>query len=66
MSWNFERPLKTNPPGRYPVVLRCLDRTIQYRIEAEGYLPAVTPVYDAKGLPGSPIALEVRMKAREK
>ena len=65
-SWNFERPLKANPPGRYPVALRCLDRTIQYRIEADGYLPALTPVYDAKELPDSPISVEVRMKTSEK
>lgn len=64
-SWNFERPSKANPPGRYPAVLRCLDRTIQYRIEAEGYQPGTTPIYDAKELPDSPITVELRLKKLE-
>ncbi|MEX0727048.1 MAG: carboxypeptidase-like regulatory domain-containing protein [Planctomycetaceae bacterium] len=61
-QWHLKRPSKEMQPGQFATHLRTLDREIKYRIQADGFRPAVTPAYDAKQLPNTPVSVEMRLK----
>ncbi len=48
--------------GRFMTRLSALDRLIRYRIQADGYLPKVSPILDAAKLPDEPVKMEFRLK----
>lgn len=48
--------------GRAELELANLDRLVQYRIQADGYRPAASPVLDAAALPDEPVQVEIRLE----
>lgn len=56
------KPGTTMQSGRFGQRLHALDRLIRYRVQADGYLPAVSVVLDAAVLPDEPVQLEFRLK----
>ena len=60
-TWSLRRPSAAKPGG-FDDSLKTLDRLIRYRIQAEGYRPAVSKPFDAQNLPGDPISIEFRLK----
>ena len=61
-NWSLDRLSRDEKPGLFATHLRALDRLTQYRIQANGYRPAMTASFDAAHLPSDPIAVELRLK----
>jgi beta-lactamase regulating signal transducer with metallopeptidase domain len=61
-SWELQRPSSRAKPGGFDDSLKGLERTIRFRIQADGYRPSVSEVLDAQKLPGKPVSLEFRLE----
>jgi hypothetical protein len=60
-NWHVHGSSKVQP-GRFVDSLMSLSRLVQYRIEAHGYRPALSDVFDAEKLPDAPISIEFRLE----
>src|SRR5262245_33193840 len=62
-DWSSHTPGKDEAQAdRFFVRLLTLDRIIRYRVEAEGYRPALSASLDAASLPDAPVTLEFRLQ----
>ncbi len=61
-SWELQRPSSHAKPGGFDDSLKGLERTIRYRIQAEGYRPSVSEVLDAAQLANKPVSIEFRLQ----
>jgi beta-lactamase regulating signal transducer with metallopeptidase domain len=61
-SWELQRPSSRAKPGGFDDSLKGLERTIRFRIQADGYRPSVSEVLDAQKLPNKPVSLEFRLE----
>lgn len=53
-------------PGRFMTRLGTLDRIVQYRVQADGYLPQLSCQLDAAILPDQPVRLEFRLQKNKR
>jgi beta-lactamase regulating signal transducer with metallopeptidase domain len=60
-SWELQRPSSRAKPGGFDDSLKGLERTIRFRIQADGYRPSVSEVLDAQKLPNKPVSIEFRL-----
>jgi hypothetical protein len=63
-SWHPHKPGRKGEvkAGGFSDRLLTLDRLYRYRIQAEGYRPALSTILDAASLPDDPVALEFRLQ----
>lgn len=60
-EWNLPRPSKARP-GEFDDTLKSIARLVQYRIQAEGYRPRLSDIFDAEKLPDAPVSIEFRLE----
>jgi hypothetical protein len=60
-SWELQRPSSRAKPGGFDDSLKGLERTIRFRIQAEGYRPSVSEVLDAEKHSAEPVSIEFRL-----
>lgn len=60
--WDIQRPLREASTVGRTLELANLDRLVQYRLQADGYLPALSPVLDAATIVDRPLQMEIRMQ----